>query len=561
MRPDVFLVERPWDAWGGDRSLKLRSGASVLAGCGPRVLADLATPVRFDVQRREHLPWVSFPCRRAGRNLVARRLPMDSQLGTERHDISGRLRIGDDDEVQVTIVDAPGRPADLGLNLLSDRLNAHCEWQIHAFEELCEAAELRLPGVVRCRWDDAWRIWHDPGRSDARMALIVKLAQEPDLARSLHSVGRSPRRVLQRVRETMPVSRIQQLDSHCIRDYVRRPGRSAADKAGPRQRLLGVRRRETAWTLENRVASWTLDRIASRSRDYCRQNSLFASSVGSRVSMAARFGRAARSLRGRGELDEADPAGLHHPVPANYPLQMDPRYRRIHRAYLELVREKLVLDEAWGWQHALWADAARQITYSHLTKILVPLYRSPMYVRREPDRGMWSIAPLAPGPFESRSGELYVLDPADSYTDTQAWFDSRLPFAADLGATGCDFAFWWPERQRLVVFWAILSVAEPMGWASMLEGAADSLSRLRAAIRAGSGVRYDVRGMVLAATTGVAEYASDGPEQAAVDGANVVGVRFGVGGPHGVLLRDFDTALAIAAYEDLERLKASDEAR
>lgn len=95
----------------------------------------------------------------------------------------------------------------------------------------------------------------------------------------------------------------------------------------------------------------------------------------------------------------------------------------------------------------------------------------------------------------------------------------------------------------------------------MLQGAADSLSRLRAAIRAGSGVRCDVRGMVLAATTGVAEFASDGPDQAAVDGANVIGVRFGVGGPHGVLLRDFDTALTIAAYEDLERWKSSDEAR
>lgn len=552
MRHDRFLIEYPWDAWGGNGAFALQVGVRVQADCSPRVVANLGSSVRFDVQRREHLPWVSFPFKREGREFVARRFPLDSQIGTAQHDITGRLRIGDDDTV-VTIIDAPGRPGAPGLDATGDRLNAHCEWQIHAFEELLEAAELRIPGVARCGWDAAWSVWHDPGRKDARMALIVKLAQETDLARSLRSVGRSPRRILQRVRQAMPVSRIQQLDSHCIRDFVRRPGRSAAEKAGPRQRLLGVRRRETAWTLENRVASWTLDRIARRSIDYCRQNSEFATTVGSRVSKAARFGREARSLRAFGELDEADPEGLHHPIAPNYPLQMDPRYRRIHRAYVELVREKLVLDESWGWQQALWADSARQITFSHVTKALVPLYRSSLYVRREPDRGSWSIAPLAPGPFESRGGECYILDPADIYADTRSWFESDLPFADHLGATGCDFALWWPEERQLVVFWAILAVSSGAPWTHMLDGAAESVSRLHAAIRASTGARCDAGGMVLLATTEIPEFKSDGPDSAVVDGARVVGVRFGVGGALGVLLRDFDEALNLVAEPGLSR--------
>ena len=93
------------------------------------------------------------------------------------------------------------------------------------------------------------------------MALIVRLSKEQPVHRALAAISTHPRRILQRYRDNMPIRRIQELDPACIRDYARRPGITAAEKAGSRQCLLAVRRREHRDTLENRVTCWVMDRL------------------------------------------------------------------------------------------------------------------------------------------------------------------------------------------------------------------------------------------------------------------------------------------------------------
>ena len=548
MSDPALLIAHPWDA--GDRRRAAPTGApsSVSAQCGPRVIAPLDRAVRFDVQSRGHLPAVSFPFLLNGERVVARRLPLDAHEGADRHSIEGRLSIGEF-EVGLTLSDAPGRPGRAGGDPDGYRLDAHCEWQIHGFEELCDAASGSWQDVVRCGWRDAKKVWIDPGRSEARMALIAKLAQEADLARTLRSIGRAPRRVLERVRVDTAVARIQELDAHCIRDYVRRPGVTVAEKAGPRQRLLGVRRRETERTLENRVTSWTLERITQRAVAYSRQNAQFLAARSARVLGVRRFGRLAHALARSEGLEQASPRGLQHPVQPNYTLQMDARYRIVYRAYRRLIREKWVLDDAWSWQQALWADSVRQLTFSYLDDLLVAPYPSQLYCRREPDRGTWSLAPLAPGPYETQSGELHVLDATDVFADVHAWFQSGLPFAEALGATGCDFALWWPERCCLVVVWAVVRTSDASVWDSELHDAAAALARLTDTLRSSSGSKFDVRGLLLAACTTVRPGASDGP----ASDTGVVGVRFGVGAELGVPLADFESALELVADPHLHR--------
>lgn len=548
----TLLVAHPWDAGSGSGAAPTGAPSSVSARSGPRVIAPIHRAVRFDVQSRGHLPAVSFPFVLNGERVVARRLPLDAHEGADRHSIEGRLSIGEI-EVGLTLSDAPGRPGRAGGDPDGYRLDAHCEWQIHGFEELCDAASSSWDEVVRCEWKDARKVWDNPVRSEARMALIAKLAQEKDLARTLRSIGRSPRRILERVRVDTAVARIQELDAHCIRDYVRRPGRSVAEKAGPRQRLLGVRRRETERTLENRVTSWTLERITQQADAYARLNAQFLAARSARVLDVRRFGRLAEALARSDGLAQASARGLQHPVQPNYTLQMDPRYRVVYHAYRRLIREKWVLDDAWSWQQALWADSVRQLAYSYLDDRLVASYPSQLYCRREPDRGTWSLAPLAPGPYETRSGQLQVLDSTDVFADVQAWFQSGLPFTETLGVTGCDFALWWPEHRCLVVVWAVVQTSAGGAWESEIQGAAAALARLSSSMRSASGSPWDVRGLVLAACTSVEAGTSDDSAQIAADRASLIGVRFGVGSDVGTCLVHFGAALNRASAPHLQR--------
>lgn len=517
MSDRATLIERPWDVMLSDRALKYGPEVALRAECGPRLVAPLETSVRCEVQRRGDLPFVSFPFASRDHLFAARRIPLPPQEGSHRHTIEAKLRVRDV-ECLLTMSDAPVRPGPADDNLMGRRLDAHCEWQVHSFEELCDHSKHAWPDAVRCVWRDAYDIWHAPGRSDARMALVAKLAQESELTRVLRSVACAPRRILERVRVETPVSRIQELDAHCIRNYVRRPGRTAVEKAGPRQRLLGVLRRETSRTLENRVASWTLERIEQRARTYVRQNAHFLAAKSARVISVRGFGIMAADLARREDLASADAQGLHHPVQPNYTLQMDARYRVIYRTYQRLVREQMVLDDAWSWQQALWADSIRQLTYSFIADRLAARYGTSLYCRREPDRGTWTLTPLAPGPYVSQSGEMQVIDAADAISDPDSWLQSGLPFAATLGMTGSDFALWWPDKRCLLVVWAVVRTGTSAAWNEELIGACRALDHFASTLRASSGSSCDVRGLLLAACTSTDAGVADGPHARFVQG-------------------------------------------
>ena len=180
------------------------------------------------------------------------------------------------------------RPAEKRLEQTNDREQGHIvdawiDWQIWAFQELGhlpeEPGEFDAPtraAAVRRAWGAASQVWFRDGSQEARMALIVRLSREQPLHRALAAISPHPRRILQRYRDNTPISRIQELDSACIRDYARRPGVTASEKAGARQCLLAVRRREQRDTLENRVACWVMERIAFRSAHIVRKQRLSA---------------------------------------------------------------------------------------------------------------------------------------------------------------------------------------------------------------------------------------------------------------------------------------------
>ena len=206
-------------------------------------------------------------------------------------------------------------------------------------------------GVVFRPLEKVLREWQKAeGRDEPRMALIVKLARE--LKDFLPDVCRRPRVVLSRQRQLHDVARIQEIDSACLRWIGKQPGLTVAEKAGPRQRLLGVVRVEFADTLENRVVRDLIIRALDACSRYLFEHMRYPDH--NRVKLVRNFRHLLGKLLKDTPISQANPlVGVPSP---NYVLLHDRRYSILWKAYVKLVRQEKQQDAAWRWQRRVWAE-------------------------------------------------------------------------------------------------------------------------------------------------------------------------------------------------------------
>jgi hypothetical protein len=120
-------------------------------------------------------------------------------------------------------------------------------------------------------WQELRRRWTEQGKSVApRMDAIVQHAFI--LWQTIEELSRTPRRVLRRAHQFMPISRVQELDRRAMTWLVRQPGESLAERAGDQQRVLAVAREDNFDTLENRVLRAYCELAAHVARDYLELN-------------------------------------------------------------------------------------------------------------------------------------------------------------------------------------------------------------------------------------------------------------------------------------------------
>jgi hypothetical protein len=60
------------------------------------------------------------------------------------------------------------------------------------------------------------------------------------------------KKILKRERQNVPLSRLVEMDGYCLEKMMRLPGEEIGEKAGTKQRLMGIIRKESYDTLENR---------------------------------------------------------------------------------------------------------------------------------------------------------------------------------------------------------------------------------------------------------------------------------------------------------------------
>jgi len=519
----TLLLAEPWE-WLLGTHRPLEPGIAVEGAGSARLLTSLpkeasSRPAATLPTGKAPLPACSFPFLLGPDPAQTWHLPTDASTHRRRDDFPVVVSVSNEsfDLLQQGVVLRPPPQAaeDGFVGLMGRAVAQWVDWQVRGFQELGHLPEdhdgdleaATRSSIVRRKWESAQEVWLKTETETARMALIVLLSRDQQLHRALESVSRHPRRILQRYRTDTPLPRIQELDSACIRDFARRPGITAVEKAGSRQRLLAVLRREQRNTFENRVATWVMEAAADLAREYAVANASFDSDP--KVSNVRRFGN--RSAEWRRSEDLLDVASLvHHTESPNYPLQFEARYKLVWKTYRRILREKKVEDDAWAWQRVLWGETGRQLVACCLNRMFKPIAISTPFYRTESRQGCWTEQPVAPGPFRSQSGDFLLFDCRDlddaSGHARRRWIE-RPPFrgAQYLGASGCDQVLLWPKSNRALLVWhfyhASLGRAEG-GLQGILARCARALEQLESDVRRYAQSPAHLSGLLLVADLG-----------------------------------------------------------
>jgi hypothetical protein len=193
--------------------------------------------------------------------------------------------------------------------------------------------------------------------------LVSELA--PLLVPRLDRLAPRLRRRLARERQEQPLGRIREMDPACLRRNSRLPGRTLIEKAGPLQRLHGVKRVPRFDTMENRVLASAARYLNSECAALLRTlPSAARAQAGGRAVELRKLERSTSALLARPELEHVGA-----PRPSERPsnaLLGDPDYRAAWRALGLLRREDERFGRDWSQLSAGWTDLLQLALWAHL---------------------------------------------------------------------------------------------------------------------------------------------------------------------------------------------------
>jgi hypothetical protein len=321
-----------------------------------------------------------------------------------------------------------------------------------------------------------------------RKALIVDIAE--NMRGKLQQIVTAARRILYRERLMLPADRLSETDTACLRWMIRQPGETLIQKAATnRQRFLGIARRESFDTLENRVMKDFICRCSHEGRRYLKTE--VGDNPGLQQSERAITVRQYHVLctdLSRTPFLENVAAPPPAPRP-NYVLQNDIRYREIWRHYVRLLRREDEEDCLWDWQSRTWADVCRFLVCAAIFDLLAnpsgevlfeELLASAVRLAGEQRLGSRILEGSEPGPFlvarrgqeRSRASILEIVHPDQA---------GEHPATRFLGRTGGHlYLVLTPltgERPLVLIVWAIhtASAEEHPSWMEIGQSAGRAL--------------------------------------------------------------------------------------
>lgn len=240
----------------------------------------------------------------------------------------------------------------------------------------------------------------------AKYSLIVDLARPTELFAPLKRITDRPKKVLRRIHDQERVQKVQEIDTKCLTDLARRPGTVLPEKAGPKQRILAIKRTESINILENRVAKHCCTLASRASQRYLREHEMIAPLDSPRKRDVSKLLRSSHQLplknSFQGVTDLIEPCRQ-----PNYTLMQNADYYKVWKAYVQLVRNEDLRHELWKWNRRMWSDflslylAQLVSSYqdskqkSHIQMI----GDKTVFGRRRQTSGKWFITDTLPGPF------------------------------------------------------------------------------------------------------------------------------------------------------------------
>ena len=257
--------------------------------------------------------------------------------------------------------------------------NLENEWKRYVYEDLDDILDfyseltvggrsdekvlsrvVRKQGALPVSYEDVYKACKEmPDATEPPMKLIVRVAIEHFT--TIKRIAEEPKKVLRRDRQLVPIGKVQQIDTQCLRWLAKQPGYTSEEKAGSRQRLMSVIRYESFDTLENRVFKQFLKYCSIESKRYLwKYGDKFPEA--SRIKAVQRLASYVKKvlssplLYGVRELRSV-------PVP-NYTLQNNVLYRIIWELYLRFVNRVNEIEIVWSHRHSVIREAMKIISLS-----------------------------------------------------------------------------------------------------------------------------------------------------------------------------------------------------
>jgi len=256
----------------------------------------------------------------------------------------------------------------------------------------------------------------------ANYSLVVDLARPKQLIEPMHRVTERPKRILRRIHDQVRVQKVREIDTKCLTDLAKRPGAVLAEKAGPKQRILAIRRTESIDTLENRVTRHCCELLNISSRRYLNRNRRYTAEESIRIRNVEKLQRIAVQTPRKESFSGVPKLGEPCRQP-NYTLLQNADYHRIWKAYVELVRNEDLRNQLWMWNRRLWADYVKVYLSSILDSFMNSIGPETMQLigqktvlsERRHQWGRWLLDDSLPGPYLVEPNtetpmSIYLLD-------------------------------------------------------------------------------------------------------------------------------------------------------
>lgn len=251
-------------------------------------------------------------------------------------------------------------------------------------DKIREQINFRLDGSMPLNWVNVVKSFIP--ESEPPMELIVQIAT--GYRSNLFKLAASPRKILRQFHQKEHLSRVQRIDTRCLMWLTRQSGRDTLEKAGSRQQILSVVRKETHDTLENRVLKRMIELSCNKSFDYFRRyRSKFEDTP--RLKMVRLFALETKKILRDERFNEIGLL-LRSPKP-NYVLMFDARYRDMWNWYSRMVHQQEETEAAWSWQSRLFSDWCRVAVTVGIWGFQghKNLFKHELWIRNMPQKGIW----------------------------------------------------------------------------------------------------------------------------------------------------------------------------